>query len=153
MRIKEQNFQSSIKRALGNKTDLSAESKAALFAQAEILLAKRREHLSARELGARKVLQRGERLHFSLQKSFSCLIEILAIQPDVPAAGAAFLALILAFLAFHGSHPRFNPAYSDVPEFSKNNDFQARYDAERLAEQQAYEREVEDAHKNTSGGL
>jgi hypothetical protein len=153
MPVKEQDFQNKMKQALMNKPDLSAESKALFFTQAEMLLAKKRERRNMQESAARVRLSPRKTFSRYIGALIETLAETLAIQPDVPAAGAAFLALILAFLAFHGSHSRFNATYSEFPDFPKNNDSQARYDAERLAEQQAYEREVEDAHKNTSGGL
>jgi flagellar biosynthesis component FlhA len=153
MRVKEQDLKNKLKQALMNKPDLSAESQAMLFSQADSLLAKRREHRRLQEADSKRMIRAGARVRLSLQKAVSRLIEILAIRPDIPAAATAFLALILAFLALHGSHTRSSPTSSELPDFPKYNDSPARYDAQRLAEQQAYEREVEDAHQKTSGGL
>jgi len=134
-------FETKVTQALSIKAKLSTESELLLFAQAENLLSARRERISSRETVAR-LANRAKRQR------------LLAIHPDMPAAATTFIVLILAFIVLH-SRPEitFRVSYSDLPDLPKTNDFPARYDAQLFAERQAYEREVEDAHKRTSGGI
>ncbi|MGK5085594.1 hypothetical protein WDW37_20080 [Bdellovibrionota bacterium FG-1] len=147
-----------IKQELSVKPQLSAELEAALFARAEDLLAVRRGRLCSRQEDVKRLAQvRVDRLTM-LSQIASRALDFFAIHPDTPAVAATFAALVLAFLTLHHGTPRglergMPLTDSDLPEISKTNDASARYDAQRLAEQNAYEREVEDAHQRTSGGI
>jgi hypothetical protein len=154
MRVGPDEFQNKIKQALSDKPAPSVMFEARLFAQAEDLLAIRRERLELRKSDAVRLAQKRAHLLSSFQESFSRILDIVAIRPDVPAAATALAALVLVFLALHNGHGHgVSLTYADLPDFPKNNDAPARYDAQRLVEQNAYEREVEDAHRRTSGGL
>jgi hypothetical protein len=151
--MKKDEFDAKIKQDLSNKTQLSIESEYALFSQAESLLAVRREHIASRETIARRADHaKKRRLIVSRQKGLH-LLELLAIHPDTPAMATTFIALVLTFWALQGRNESvLRASYSGLPELPKMNDFPARYDAQVFAERQAYEREVEDAHRKTSGG-
>jgi hypothetical protein len=154
MRVRPNEFQSKIKQALSDRPGHSFAFEAKLFAQAEELLAAKRELFELHKTGAARRAQKKAQLLFSLQEIVSKLMDLIAIRPDVPAVAAAFAVLVLAFMALHGGRERgMSFTYSDLPDFPKYNDAPARYDAQRLAEQMAYEREVEDAHQKTSGGI
>ena len=135
------------------KPEPSREFETALFARAEQLLTARREHLAAREKKIQRAVRSRKRWFTKFRELPSRLLEFFAIHPDAPAAAATFATLVLAFLALHRPHESpANFSYSDLPELPKFNDAPAHYDAQTLAERQAYEREVEDAHHKTSGG-
>ena len=151
--MKNLDFETQVKQTLSSKTKLSVESELSLFTQAENLLAIRRELIASREAVLKLANQTRKQRLIALRQILSQVSEFLAIHPDTPAVATTFVALVLAFTIFQ-SKPQsaFRISYSDLPEFPKTNDFSARYDAQLLAERQAYEREVEDAHKKTSGG-
>jgi hypothetical protein len=154
MRIKEKELQTRIKTELSEKTKLSFKAEAALFAQAEELLAARRDRIQVRQDAAVRASRSRKQAFDSIQGLIAAAFEKFVLYPSGPMAATAFAALIIAFLAY----PRVQKdavrfTYADLPEFKKFNDAPARYDAERIHEQQAYEREVENAHKSTSGGL
>jgi hypothetical protein len=156
MRMSDDDFKARTRAALGEKPGLSAEAEHGLFARAEELLAVRRERLHSSEVVAIRKAQSQTRRFAALRRIFSSIPEVLAIHPDAPATVVTFAALMLAFLTFQNgrSGPQSQPlSYADLPSLPKNNDVPARYDAQRFAEQQAYEREVEDAHQKTSGGI
>lgn len=157
MRMKEANFETALRRALEQKPGLSQASEAALFARAEELLSSRRELISARNADARRMSQARASALLASRQLISRMIELLAIHPNGPAAAATLVACVLAFVALE--NPRFGHqggtrlSYSDLPDFPRFNDVPSRYDAQRLAERQAYERERENADKETSGGI
>src|SRR5581483_6584326 len=96
MRMKKDEFESQLKLALKSKPKLSSNAELALLAQAEDLLAKRRERHASREALVRQVKQvRTERLA-SLRLFVSRGLELFTIYPDTPAAVTAFIVLILA---------------------------------------------------------
>ncbi|MCM2279009.1 MAG: hypothetical protein NDJ89_13115 [Oligoflexia bacterium] len=147
MRIERDSLDTEISSALKQKRNPSGDFEAALFAEAEDLLAKRREQRDSREDRARrKSLAR---------KRWLAGIELLAIRPDRPATAAVLAALLVAFLALHdgGGDRSGRLSYADLPPLPEDNDFAAQYDSQVLAERQAYEREVEDAHGKASGGI
>jgi hypothetical protein len=149
--MNEKEFQEKISQALQEKRGLPAALENALFLQAGELLATRRERLSAREVDLKRTAQtRARRL--------THVVEFFAIRPYWPATAATCAALIFAVLTLLSAHrPSPSPSrqitFADLPEFPRNNDASKRYDEQRLAETQAYEREVEDAHQRTSGGI
>ena len=155
MRIKKDQFETQIKKALSEKPKLQGEFEGALFAKAEGLLSKRREQIASRQVEARQVALARKRWFAAIRQIFSRGLEFLAIHPDRPATAAVFAALIVAFLVLHGGGREMGVqlSYADLPPLPKNNDFPAHYDAQILAEKQAYEREVQDAHRRTSGGI
>ena len=139
-----------IKQNLNIKVKLSPESELLLFSKAENLLATRRDRFALRE--AKRSKQRSKFTTFG--ETISKIAEIVATHADMPAAATMVVVLFLAFFAFPiRSRVPINVSYSDLPDLPKTNDFAARYDAQLLAERMAYEREVEDAHKRTSGGI
>ena len=147
-------FESLVKRELGQKSRLPQAAEAALFERAEAMLVARRERRVLREAAVRHSTRtRARRLH-GVRQGFAQVLDFFALHPDMPATAATFATLALAFLFLHGGQGidsrRADP---DLSEFAKTNDAPARYDAQRLAERQAYEREVEDAHQKTSGGI
>jgi len=152
--MKTREFEAQFKQVLNKKPKLSVESELALFAQAEDLLATRREHRASRETVAKRADQARTRRLTALRQLPSSLLEFFAIHPDTPVTATAFIALVLAFVALQsGRGPAVRVSYSDLPALPKTNNFAAYYDAQLLAERQAYEREVEDAHQKTSGGI
>ena len=156
MRMKEANFETALRRALEQKPGLSQASEAALFARAEELLSSRRELISARNADARRMSQARASALLASRQLISRMIELLAIHPNGPAAAATLVACVLAFVALES--PLWPSgwtrlSYSDLPDFPRFNDVPSRYDAQRLAERQAYERERENADKETSGGI
>ncbi len=155
MPMKKAEFETQIKQALSEKPELPDELEAVLFSRAEDLLSKRREQIAARDAEAHKSRLTRKRWIEDIQRLFSRASEVLALYPDRPATAAVLALLIAAFLALHGGRRDMSEplSYADLPPLPKNNDFPARYDAQIHAERQAYEREVQDAHKSTSGGI
>jgi len=150
--MKKHDLETQIKEVLANKTKLSQESELALFSQAENSLSVRRKRIASREAAAHLANQAKERRLVGLQQFFSRIAEFLAIHPDAPAAATTFIALVLAFISLQERPGTpFKVSYANLPDLPKTNDFPARYDAQLSAERQAYEREVEDAHRKTSG--
>ena len=147
MRVKGTEFDAHLKKCLGKKSQLSSSIEAALFSQAEYLLAGRRSRLAAP-----KAPPKSEALRLLASR----ILDSVAFHPDYPATAAAFAALFVAYLVLPHGQGRSNQVsrseVSTLPEFPKFNDFPAKYDAQRLAEERAYEREVNDAHEKTSGG-
>jgi hypothetical protein len=144
--MKTQEFDLKMKRFLHQKPAVSPQLESTLFSHAEELLAVRRE---------RKVLVRETVRRFR---------DFLLIRPDTPAAAGIFAALVLTFLALHvqrdhrlNGHVGIGQVGSgrteELASFPSQNDASARYDAQVLAERIAYEKEVEDAHEKTSGGI
>jgi len=148
MRVSDHEFEAQIKQVLGEKSQIPDALEAALFAQAEDLLAKRRGRIASREAEVK-------RRRIAIRQLSSRVVELLAIRPEAPATAAILAALVVAFLTLHGGGREAGMplSYQDLPALPKNNDVPARYDAQILAERQAYEREVEDAHNRTSGGI
>lgn len=155
MRIKKDLFEAQIKKTLSEKPKLPDEYEAVLFAKAEDLLSERRELITSRQAEARQMALARKRWLLAIRRFFSLAWETLAFNPDRPATAAIFAVLIVAFLALNGGGRDVSVrlSYADLPPLPKNNDFPAHYDAQVLAERQAYEREVQDAHKRTSGGI
>jgi len=154
MRIKDSELEAHLKKALQKKPELPAVLESALFAKAQGLLTERRERIVARDAKIQKASRATRQRIGALRRAGAWVFEIFSLHPDMPATAATAAALFLALLAFHSS-PRHAPSLSqsDLPDFPRFNNAPARYDAQRLAEQQAYEREVEDAHQKTSGGI
>ena len=139
--MKNFDFDSEMKKALTSKAKLSKDSELSLFTQAENLLSVRRDRATSRETLARKTNLAKKRW-------------IFAIPPNAPAAATTFIVLVLALITYSSRWERhFKENYADLPEFPKTNDFPESYDAQILADRQTYEREVEDAHRRTSGGI
>lgn len=155
MRIKKDEFEIQTKKALSGKLKPSDAFEAVLFAKAEDLLSRRREQIAGRDAEARQTALTRKRWLAAIWRFFSRTSELLALHPDRPATAAVFAVLIVAFLALHGGGHDMSVqlSYADLPPLPKNNDFPARYDAQIHDERQAYEREVQDAHKRTSGGI
>lgn len=152
--MKKQDFEVPLKQLLSDKPEVPAKLEAAIFAQAEGLLAQRRELLASREADTLRSAQVRTRRFLSIRQSAARVIELFAIHPDAPATAAVFAVLLATFLVLHGPSERPSKlTYSDLPALSKTNDVPARYEAQRLAERQAYEREVENVHRETSGGI
>ena len=151
--MKESKYETSLKDALNQKPKVSAEFEVTLFAQAEVLLAARREYLALREASVQDRKQAGSHWLNSARQILSDIWELFAIHPNLPATAAMLATLVFAFVALHqGNEPAMSLSYSDLPALPKYNDAPANYDAQLLAERQAYEREIDDAHKKTSGG-
>ena len=150
--MKNQDFDLQIKQSLSTKSGLSKEAESLLFLNAESLLSARRDRFVLKEAKAKRSRQKSKLAYFG--EGISKIVEVLATQADMPAAATTIAILFLALFAFPGrSVVSFKVSYSDLPDLPKMNDFPTRYDAQLLAERLAYEREVEDAHKRTSGGI
>ncbi|OFZ18024.1 MAG: hypothetical protein A2X94_04560 [Bdellovibrionales bacterium GWB1_55_8] len=155
MRIEKDRFQARLKEALSESPGTSDEFEAVLFSRAEDLLSKRREQIASREAEARQIAQVGKRWLLAIRQAFLRTLEGVALHPDRPATAAVLAALVAAFLALHGGGREMSVqlSYADLPPLPKSNDFPARYDAQIRAERESYEREVQDAHRKTSGGI
>ncbi len=154
--MKKYEFESQLTQALDQYPQMSVECEVALFTRAEALLAERRGRLSARAIAERQTEQAKKRWLSECQRLAARLFEFCAVHPDGPASAAALATWVLAFLALNIGGQRdttANLSSADFPVLPKYNDGPAQYDAQLLAERQAYEREVEDAHKKTSGGI
>jgi len=158
MRIKKDQYEIALKQALKpeltTRPQVSSAFEASLFAKAEDLLATRRERVASRELTTQQLKQARRRGLIAFRQTSARILEFFAIHPSAPAAATTLATLILAFMSLHTSHePTVVLSYSDLPALSKTNDAPARYDAQNLADRQAYEREIENAHQKTSGGI
>lgn len=154
MQVEAENYPSLLKEALSKRSQASRAVEAELFSKAEALLSKRRERLTFREQGVLRRRQAGDRVWRAVLETLGQWVEVFAIHPNTPAAGLILAVLVMSFAAFNGTHSNGTMLrFSDLPELPKTNDAPARYDAQVLAEAQAYEREVQNAHQNTSGGI
>ena len=144
-------LQQKVSEALSAKSSPSAQFESRLFANAQELLAERREYLEERRAFSKKVSRWIYRIRSSPWEFLAWATQLLVINPGVQAA--ALLLLASAAILIHSGPRGRSTEFSDLPDFPKFNDAPARYDAERQVERQAYEREVEDAHIKTSGGL
>jgi hypothetical protein len=151
----EDRIEDQIREAFSQRPTPSVDFEAALFAQAEDLLSRRREQLSARELKSRHSAMARQRVFTPLRQSYSRFLDVIAMYPDRPALAAVVAVILVAFLALQGggSSISVRRGYARLPALTQNNDFSARYEEQVRAEKQAYEREVEDAHRETSGGI
>ena len=150
-------FETQLKDALKEKPGLSAEREATLFEKAEDLLGARRERVALKLKKTKDIESARRGLVLKIRTIPARMWDFLANHPDAPAAATALMALVLAFVmtfpALHSHRETYTElTYSDLPALPKTNDVPARYDAQVLAERQAYEREVENAHDQTSGG-
>ena len=142
-----------LRAALKNGIEPSEAFEATLFARAEVLLATRRK----KEAAPIQVRARAKANSF-----LNFLVEHLLFQPQFPATLATLTALLIAVVTLlpHSAKVHYSEVWSSQTEvhelvspLPKNNAFPAQYDSQRLADERAYEREVEDAHKRTSGGI
>lgn len=145
MRLKEAEFLNQLKAPLPT---LSSEFESALFASAEALLQQRREFRSHRRI-------RPERwrlgLEFSPLRPLGQALRLLALQPSAQAAAVAVLVSI--WVLFRSETDSSATGFSELPDFPRFNQAPARYDALWLAERMAYEKEIQDAHQETSRGI
>ena len=156
MRIKEKDFDSSIREYLQKKESLSAAGKQALFSKADALLARRRKLLIERDVarlqwrfpnGIRGLLA----LLSDLARAPALVFRGLALHPAAQVALLLILTSLVFLLRSHSTGEGLR--FADLPEIPKFNDGPARYDAMWRSEREAYEKEVEDAHRNTKGGI
>ncbi|MEK6705293.1 MAG: hypothetical protein AABZ06_05850 [Bdellovibrionota bacterium] len=142
------------------KQEPSAEFEARLFASANELLACRRERLAVCGAAAKKAKLARSRafgvvqelvVHLSPIQVLIRTANFFALHPAAQAATLVVLTSIALIIHARPSGPLIT--FSDLPDFPKYNDSPARYDSQWLADRQAYEREVEYAHRKTSGGI
>jgi hypothetical protein len=134
--------------AFADSPRLSPRLESELFARAEELLATRRERLADRERETERARQGRAQTAARMRELCDRLASYVALHPQRPATAAAIAALLLAFLALQPreAERRLRLTYADLPALPRFNDVPAKYDAQRLAERQAYEREVKNAH-------
>lgn len=139
-----------IGRALSVKPALSARAEMALFENVEQILTARRALREAQSSGSRRRRERRDAWKEAARTQVSRLLEGLALHPDRPAFAAAFAALVIAVLTFGDWTPTqaFKQRSEDDSAFSDS-----QYEAQWLADRQALERAIVDAHLHTSGGL
>lgn len=131
----------------------SAEFEARLFEAADELLRVRRDRVSMQEARSRKISDVRSRTLSAISpiQVFARATRLWVLNPAVQVAAIAIITSVVILLR---SQPTgIAGGFTDLPEFSKVNDSSARYESQVLLERQAYEREVEDAHARTSGGI
>lgn len=121
----------------------SEEFEKRLFSQAEELLVRRREKAAEKALFVRRMQSHRSALLQRLSRSLSLLA------PPIPSwsAQAAMILILSAVILL------LKPRYENVSFSDLYNETAENYEAARLAENEAYEREVRYAHDSTSGGL
>jgi hypothetical protein len=144
-----------IKKTLQEKPPVPQALQQSLFDAAELLLSARREAIHHRESLAHRRHQARVRRFDGIRAMGRRFGEVSTFQPQLPAALATAFVLALALFATQGGsrHTAIQLGYSDLPALPKSNDAPRLYDAQILADRQAYEREVENAHRETSGGI
>ncbi len=145
-------FDLQLKEALAKRAKPRPEAEAALFAAADRLLSARRERV-AEVRGHRARLKDVRRRRVGAARGWFervASLRWLALHPAAPAF--ALLAIAVTGLWWQGKPRGRELTFADLPEFLKSNPVPAQYDAQRMAEQKFYEREVEDAHRETNGG-
>lgn len=136
MRVAERDFQNRVTEALRETVRPSSDFEARLFSSAEDLLSKRR---------AQRALRSRRRIQWERVFPFLNLAEIMkTLAPHPMVQATIFLVLISSIFWFRPRSEKLR--FSDLPDFPKFNNASARYDAMWLAERQADEKEMEDAH-------
>lgn len=149
-----EDYQARIKEVLEERFEVSKSLETELISKAEALLAQRRQRAIGRERSALQTRHVSRKFWSTLHQGLNHGIEFFTIHPNTPAAAAVLAVLVVSLAVLNDTRaPSVSLRYSDLPEVPKLNDASARYDAQNLAEAQAYEREVEDAHQKASGGI
>ena len=130
MRISENDFDEQIKTALAARMEPSPDFEARLFSSANALLEKRRE-LAAH----RRSLSLFE-FSFDFPAFFA---------PNPLARFAVVLAALVLVVVTRAQSRKSALILADLPEFPKTNNATASYDAQWLAERNAYDKEIENA--------